>query len=327
MSERQEEAAVDRFRNDPAELKAVLDAYSTPQVARGEEGYNPRLAASTFQLFTAMRRLGELGDDKAALTFRMMLTDAKTRGFDKDNVVFQTWLRLWGLAPAGNPEQAEKDREYLDLQWRDLYDKYLFYKVEKGEKVEIPDPSFHAVDVGVPPPGLEAVREGQAVPRRTDRGDWVLVDRVTGQTLTYGYFPTLAEAMEAAAKVRHPPIMPPPGFQAGPPSPPFPTAPEPPVPMPTFPQAEPGEGPAPEIVPAEDGLDLQSADGQFDAHIRIERYPGVGPVIAVDVFRSSIAEAGEAHVDSYAGGDDPAGASDVTDFLRGYGFNVRVEPT
>jgi hypothetical protein len=46
----------------------------------------------------------------------------------------------------------------------------------------------------------------QAEPFRTEKGDYVLRDIATGETLTYGFFDTLEEAEAAADRVRYPPI-------------------------------------------------------------------------------------------------------------------------
>jgi hypothetical protein len=84
----------------------------------------------------------------------------------------------------------------------------------------------------------------------------------------------------------------------------------------------------PDITPTAAGQDLTSTDGKRDAHIRIEEQeyvPGTkGTMICVDVFDSSVFDPNEAHMDSFCTPWGNLGAGEMTDFLKGYGFNVTV---
>jgi hypothetical protein len=79
----------------------------------------------------------------------------------------------------------------------------------------------------------------------------------------------------------------------------------------------------PDVVPTEKGRDLDSTDGKRDAHLRLERQDG-RVVVCADVFDSTVANPNEAHLDSDCESWGNLGAGQITDFLRGYGFDVRV---
>jgi hypothetical protein len=83
-----------------------------------------------------------------------------------------------------------------------------------------------------------------------------------------------------------------------------------------------------DVTPTRAGQDLDSADGQYDAHVRLEegeQAHGIrGTVVCADVFRTTIKDANAAHVESECEPWGNAGALHITEFLRGYGFDVRV---
>lgn len=65
-------------------------------------------------------------------------------------------------------------------------------------------------------------------------------------------------------------------------------------------------------------------NGKVDGHIRIETYPGVGTQIYVDLFDSSIREAGRAHIESRLFPWTDKGAREATKYLQDWGFRVVV---
>lgn len=77
------------------------------------------------------------------------------------------------------------------------------------------------------------------------------------------------------------------------------------------------------ITPAKKGTDLESTDKKYDAHVRLEEAGGE-LLILVDVFDSAVKRANSAHVNSDLFPVTPSGAKEATDYLREYGFDVRV---
>ena len=79
------------------------------------------------------------------------------------------------------------------------------------------------------------------------------------------------------------------------------------------------------VTPTDRGRDVDSIDGVYDAHIRIEKVDGER-MIAVDVFDSSIKGANRAHVESDLFESTVAGAREAQEFLDDYKFAVQVHP-
>ena len=79
-----------------------------------------------------------------------------------------------------------------------------------------------------------------------------------------------------------------------------------------------------EVAVTEEGTDLHSEDGKFDAHIRAEKDPEGVHQITVDVFDSRVRDNNRAHVDSELFDNTNQGAADAEDYLLGYGFRYRV---
>ena len=77
------------------------------------------------------------------------------------------------------------------------------------------------------------------------------------------------------------------------------------------------------IRPTRQGRDLTSRDRKYDAHVRLETMMGER-LIAADVFDSRIVGAKRAHLESDSFPATVEGAREATDFLRNYGFAVRV---
>ncbi len=77
------------------------------------------------------------------------------------------------------------------------------------------------------------------------------------------------------------------------------------------------------ITPTKKGTDLESADQKYDAHVRLEKAGGEW-LIFVDVFDSTVKRANPAHVDSDSFPVTASGAKEATDYLREYGFDVRI---
>ena len=93
----------------------------------------------------------------------------------------------------------------------------------------------------------------------------------------------------------------------------------------------------PEIVPTEKGQDLESLpavgfrpSGEigphvlYDAHVRLERDPLGNTVVCADVFDHGIVNNDKAHMVSDCEPWGNIGAARITEFLRSYGFDVRV---
>lgn len=79
------------------------------------------------------------------------------------------------------------------------------------------------------------------------------------------------------------------------------------------------------VTPSARGRDLESTDKKHDAHIRLEKMEGEKrPSIYIDVFDSSIKDSTKAHVESEFFPLTRRGASNASDFLLGYGFEVKV---
>ena len=77
------------------------------------------------------------------------------------------------------------------------------------------------------------------------------------------------------------------------------------------------------ITPTKKGTDLESTDKKYDAHARLEEAGGEW-FIFVDVFDSAVKRANPAHVDSDSFPTNASGAEEATDYLREYGFDVRI---
>ena len=77
------------------------------------------------------------------------------------------------------------------------------------------------------------------------------------------------------------------------------------------------------ITPTKKGTDLESTDKKYDAHVRLEKAGGEW-LIFVDIFNSGVKSANAAHVDSDSFAVTASGAKEATDYLREYGFDVRI---
>ena len=78
-----------------------------------------------------------------------------------------------------------------------------------------------------------------------------------------------------------------------------------------------------EIAPTKSGTDLESIGKKYDAHVRLEEVDGEW-LIHVDVFDSAFKRANAAHLDSDSFSVTASGAKEATDYLRDYGFDVRI---
>ena len=77
------------------------------------------------------------------------------------------------------------------------------------------------------------------------------------------------------------------------------------------------------ITPTKKGTDLESTDKKYDAHVRLEE-AGDEWLILVDIFDSAVKRPNAAHVDSDSFPVTTAGSKEATDYLRDYGFDVRI---
>ena len=77
------------------------------------------------------------------------------------------------------------------------------------------------------------------------------------------------------------------------------------------------------ITPTAKGTDIYSTDKKYDAHLRLEKAGGEW-LIFVDIFNSAVKSANAAHVDSDSFAVTASGAKEATDYLREYGFDVRI---
>ena len=80
------------------------------------------------------------------------------------------------------------------------------------------------------------------------------------------------------------------------------------------------------IIPTKKGTDIESIDKKYDAHVRLEMAGGEW-LIFVDVFDSGVKSGNAAHLDSDSFPIDGPGAKEATDYLREYGFDVRIVAT
>ena len=77
------------------------------------------------------------------------------------------------------------------------------------------------------------------------------------------------------------------------------------------------------IEPTRKGRDLENITKNLDAHVRLECWEGVLQV-AVDIFRSSVNDPTDAHVESDSFANTARGRREATAFLRSYGFPQRI---
>lgn len=78
------------------------------------------------------------------------------------------------------------------------------------------------------------------------------------------------------------------------------------------------------LRPTPRGTDLTSIDLAHDAHVRIETVAG-SRLLMVDIFRSTVEDADEAHVASETFPPSPRGHRDASSFLREFRFEVALK--
>jgi len=79
------------------------------------------------------------------------------------------------------------------------------------------------------------------------------------------------------------------------------------------------------VIPTQKGEDLESKNGEKDAHISRSTYKFIADAIYIDVFDSTIENPDMAHIKSESFPCTGGGARTATDFLKGHGFDVTVQ--
>lgn len=77
------------------------------------------------------------------------------------------------------------------------------------------------------------------------------------------------------------------------------------------------------IRPSTEGTDLESTDGTYDAHVRLEMIKG-DRYVTIDIFRSGVKNVNQAHVQSEAFQVSREGGRVATEYLKDFGFEVKV---